>query len=132
MEVTVRKTITLNFLFIFFSLNFSICYAGLHGTTVHSRANCATFVESVTWNARESHWWRVKSLHSSSKYGQHMVDTQMAFTWRAAAYHVGESMDLHDLWTAEGYHFYMDNYGRQIYDAYTISTDCSAYDGWWG
>ena len=107
--------------------------AGLFGITAHSRANCLTFNESVTWNAQESHWWRVKSLHTSAKGAQHLVDTFMAYTWRAAAYHAGESnKDLHDPWTAQGYHFYLADNGKEIYDVYTMSTDCSAYDGWWG
>ena len=111
----------------------TISHAGLFGNTAHSRANCLTFNESVTWNAQESHWWRVKSLHTSAKGAQHLIDTFMAYTWRAAAYHVGESnKDLHDPWTAQGYHFYLADNGKEIYDAYTISTDCSAYDGWWG
>lgn len=108
-------------------------HAGLFGTTSHSRANCVTFNESVTWNAKESHWWRVKSLHTSEKGANHIVDTFMANTWRAAAYHSGESnRDLHDPWMAQGYHFYLANNGKEIYDSYTSSTDCSAYDGWWG
>lgn len=108
-------------------------FAGFFGTTAHSRANCLTFVESVTWNALESHWWRVKSLHTSAKGANHLVDTFMAYTWRAAAYHAGESnKDLHDPWVSQGYHFYMGNNGKEVYDAYTYATDCSAYDGWWG
>lgn len=111
----------------------SFSYAGFFGNTAHSRANCLTFNESVTWNAQEHHWWRVKSLHTAERGQQHLVDTLMAYTWRAAAYHAGESKDLHNPWTAEGYHFYMDEQtGKVIYDVYTISTDCSAYDGWWG
>ena len=106
--------------------------AGFFSTTSHSRANCVTFNESVTWNGTEHHWWRVQSLHTSEKGERHMVDTQMAYTWRAAAFHAGEAnKDLHNAWTSEGYHFYLDNRGRQIYDSYTVSRDCSAYDGWW-
>ena len=56
--------------------------AGFFSTTSHSRANCVTFNESVTWNGTEHHWWRVQSLHTSEKGERHMVDTQMAYTWR--------------------------------------------------
>ena len=109
----------------------STSHAGFFSNTAHSRANCATFVESVTWNGQESHWWRVKSLHTSAQGAQHMIDTFMAYTWRAAAFHSGESLRENNPWTSQGYHFYMDDNGREIYDVYTMATDCSAYDGWW-
>ncbi len=119
-------------LVLIFNITMNTCYAGFFGNTAHSRANCLTFNESVTWNARESHWWRVKSLHTSAKGERHIVDTLMAYTWRAAAFHHGEAnRDPKDSWIAQGYHFYMDDKGREIYDVYTYSKDCSAYDGWW-
>ena len=127
-----KRRVTGSVLSLLLDLICTTSHAGFFSTTAHSRANCLTFNESVTWNARESHWWRVKSLHTSAKGANHLVDTFMAYTQRAAAYHVGESnKDLHDPWMAQGYHFYLDGQGREIYDAYTSSTDCSAYDGWW-
>lgn len=65
--------------------------SGFFSTTSHSRANCLTFNESVTWNWTEQHWWRVQSLHTSARGERHMVDTQMAYTRRAAAFHAGEA-----------------------------------------
>lgn len=60
-----------------------------------------------------------------------MIDTSMAYTWRAAAYHKGESLRSDSPWIAQGYHFYMNNNGKEIYDTYTYAEDCNAYDGWW-
>lgn len=106
--------------------------AGVFGTTSHSRANCATFNESVTWNKNESHWWRVKSLHQSERGEAHLVDTGMAYTWRAAAFHAGEALgERTGQWYVQGYHFYLNN-GREIYDSYTSADGCNQYDGWWG
>ena len=109
----------------------NISYAGFVSTTAHSRANCATFVESVTWNGKEHHWWRVRSLHTSAKGAQHLVDTSMIYSWRAAAFHAGESLRSDNPWLSQGYHFYADNNGREIFDVYTVADDCRAYDGWW-
>ena len=107
-------------------------HAGVFGVTAHSRANCFTFNESVTWYKDHYYWWRVKSLHQSDKGISHMVDTGMAYTWRAAAFHSGEALgERTGQWFVQGFHFYMNN-GREIYDVYTSSSDCSAYDGWWG
>lgn len=106
-------------------------YAGFAANTAHSRANCFGFNESITWHYLEPHWWQVVSIHSRNA-GSHSMDTGMNYTWRAAALHVGEITQLHDIWKVQGYHFYKDcSTCNKIYDVYTEAIDCSIYDGWW-
>lgn len=114
------------------SISFS-SYAGFWYNTAHSRANCMGFNESVTWNALEWHYWRVQSIHFHNYFNiSHMIDTFMNFTWRAAAYHMGEwEGERADNWHVQGYHYYQDPDGRQIYDNFTDAYDCRQYDGWW-
>ena len=107
-------------------------YAGWNGNTAHSRANCVGFNESVTWNWQEYHWWEVRSVHMPTA-GQrgvpHSVTDWMKYTWRSAAFDNADNFQ--GFWMSQGYHFFMDDYGRKIYDAYTEATDCKQYDGWW-
>ncbi len=107
-------------------------HSGFVSNTAHSRANCYGFNESITWNWTAYHWWRVKSLHLNKNGTSHLIDTLMAYTWRSAAFHMKEwEGPNRDNWRVQGYHFYMDNYGREVYDVYTDAKDCAIYDGWW-
>ena len=110
----------------------SIVHAGWNGNTAHSRANCLSFNESVTWNWEAYHWWEVRSVHypTAGRTGvEHSVTYWMDYTWRAAAYDNTDAFQ--GFWFVQGYHFYLDDYGRKIYDAYTEANDCREYDGWW-
>jgi hypothetical protein len=116
-------------------MSFSIAiHAGVWGPTAHSRANCAGFNESITWQLGHSYWWRVISLHYASigdTLPHHSLDTGKNFTWRAAAYHAKEAYSSRgDKWFVAGYHFIYLN-GRETLDTTTLATDCSIYDGWW-
>lgn len=115
-----------------FASSFSCGHAGWYANTAHSRGNCFGFNESITWNWSEYHWWRVKSLHSYGSDASHMLDTYMGYTWRAAAFDMMvDKMPHYTEWFIQGYHFYMQADGKVIYDVYTQSNNCSAYDGWW-
>jgi hypothetical protein len=106
-------------------------FAGWNGNTAHSRGNCLSFNESVTWNWQAYHNWEVRSIHfpTAGKGIAHSVTDWMKYTWRSAAF---DNRDMFQgFWKVQGYHFYMDSYGQKIYDAYTESVDCSMYDGWW-
>lgn len=107
-------------------------HAGWNGNTAHSRANCLSFNESVTWNWQEYHWWEVRSVHmptAGHRGVPHSVTDWMKYTWRSAAF--DNTDNFQGFWQSQGYHFFMDDYGRKIYDAYTEATDCREYDGWW-
>lgn len=130
-----RKLIFIWMSYLFLSLiMIAHAHAGWYASTAHSRANCYGFNESITWNWTEYHWWKVISLHfrvHGSGF-DHKTDAWMAYTWRAAAFHMGEwEGDKANNWRVQGYHFYMRNDGVVIYDAYTQSVDCNMYDGWW-
>lgn len=124
-----------NIMFFLTGLMVTSSYAGFYGNTAHSRGNCLAFNESITWNWSEYHWWSVRSMHfrvHGEGIGDHQVFFPMAHTWRAAAYHFPEAAGpMADNWWVQGYHYYMDYDGSVVYDAYTQSKDCSAYDGWW-
>lgn len=126
-----QKRIILSMILYSASLNL---HAGFWGTTAHSRANCFGFNESITWNGHNSFWWRVESVHFDNKGGgrDHSINTGMNYTWRAAAYHMGEwEGKTADNWHVQGYHFYRNDNGREVYDTFTDSFDCNQYDGWW-
>lgn len=108
-------------------------WAGFSATTCHSRANCATFNESITWNYLEAHWWQVISTHTPRHGAPHVMDTGMHYTRRAAAVHVGEATDVkNNPWKVQGMHFYQAcSTCKKVYDYYTESVDCSGYNGWW-
>ena len=111
--------------------------AGVWNTTAHSRANCASINESITWNGHKSFTWEVVSVHwyktGTRNETSHSIDTGMNYTWRAAAMHIGEAArDPTTDWRVQGYHFYLNNNGIKIYDVYTEAVDCNIYDGWWG
>lgn len=109
-------------------------YAGIIAPTAHSRANCAGFNESITWQLGHSYWWRVESHHYFSigdSRPHHILNTGTNLTWRAAAYHPTEAYSSRgDHWYVAGYHFYYPN-GREVLDVTTMAVDCSIYDGWW-
>ena len=108
--------------------------AGVTSPTAHSRANCAGFNESITWQLGHSYWWRVESHHYAKKgdtVPRHIINTGKNFTWRAAAYHTNEGYSTRgDQWYVLGYHFYYPN-GSEVLDAITQASDCNIYDGWW-
>lgn len=112
--------------------------AGFWGNTAHSRANCAGFNESVTWNAHASHYWRVESHHYNNpepKPPVHILNSGMNLTWRAYAGHITEAYSTRgDNWRVAGYHFFMPNdtpNERERIDVITNAADCDIYDGWW-
>ena len=108
--------------------------AGVVAPTAHSRANCAGFNESITWQLGYSYWWRVESHHFLSigdARPHHILNTGKNLTWRAAAYHATEGYSSRgDHWYVAGYHFFYPN-GREVLDTTTMAIDCSIYDGWW-
>lgn len=105
--------------------------AGINATTVHSRANCFGFNESITWWLGNAYNWKVVSIHDShdSRLGYHVIDTGYQVTWRQAAYHP------HEAWakwgyTVSGFHF-LAGWGGGRYFADTFADDCGLENGWW-
>lgn len=111
-----------------------MAHSGVIAPTAHSRANCAGFNESVTWQYNHSFWWRVESHHFLSLGDirpHHILNTGTNLTWRAAAYHATEAYSSRgDHWYVSGYHFFYPS-GREMLDVITMATDCNIYDGWW-
>lgn len=70
----------------------SVTYAGFDAFTMHSRANCAGFNESVSW-----HWkhrtnlitWTIHT-HSQAPFPCEFNSGGWSNTWRAAALHYAE------------------------------------------
>lgn len=114
-------------------------HAGFWGNTAHSRANCAGFNESITWNALASHYWEVHSHHYVSvgdSHPAHVLMDKLRYTWRSAAYHAMEAYSSRgDKWYVYGVHWWVpgDNPQKQKMriDVTTMGTDCSGYNGWW-
>lgn len=106
-------------------------HAGLNATTAHSRANCGTINESITWFFNHNYNWRVISWHDNNRGDVHVFDTGKQYTWRCAAVHWVEAVPGNRSWKVTGQHFWFTDQGRQIYDTTTEVTDCSIYNGWW-
>ena len=120
----------MKFIYLTSFLLFSIAAnAGIAEFTMHSRANCVGFNESISWHLGHSYWLRTESVHMKGGKVQHIVGTKKELTWRSAAYHVGdESLSG---WTVQGIHYGYTTDHKQILWAITSVTDCSIYDGWW-
>lgn len=122
-----RKILTIFLLTVLTSSGIST--AGVMTLTHHSRANCASFNESVSWHLRHSYWLWVVSRHRYPNKYDHQLVVDWAITWRAAAYHTNEG---YGGWTVEGHHWMRDSEASLPYQvAQEFVADCSIYDGWW-
>jgi hypothetical protein len=106
-------------------------YAGFAGFTMHSRANCAGFNESISWHFGHSYNLITYSKHTSPKasYGCYFNSGGWNKTWRSAACHFAEG---YGGWHVIGYHYTRDDNGwnEQLLKI-TEADDCNIYDGWW-
>jgi len=111
--------------------------AGVALLSCSSIVNAGFNNESITWNARHSYFWRVVSFHhynyNRPNDGYHKIDTGMSETWRQAAVHWNEAPPgaTNSTYLVVGFHYYLDNDGRERLDCITDARDCSIYDGWW-
>lgn len=107
-------------------------FAGLHGLTIHSRANCGGFNESISWHATGKYWLETISLHASPNPSlSHKYSSNKAFTWRSASCHFAEAWAGNG-WLVYGQHWISSNGRNWEILGYTEAQDCSLYDGWWG
>jgi hypothetical protein len=105
-------------------------YAGLHGLTHHSRANCIGFNESISWHAGNAYWMWVVSRHRHVNGADHQLVADWSYTWRSAAYHTNEGKGG---WSVEGHHWMKESEAGMPYQVAEENVDdCSIYDGWWG
>ena len=106
-------------------------YAGLHGLTAHSRANCGNN-ESITWQANGNFYSRIISYHNYDHEQKCFIDTGKVFTWRNAAVHWGEAPNIiNGKWAVFAYHILYSTNGMPYTWTVTDVNDCSIYDGWW-
>lgn len=111
----------------------SKAYAGAAGFTIHSRANCFGFNESISWDATA--YWRLitQSDHYYEGKRQHLIKTHDQTTKRSAACHPTESYDMiTNPWVVWGIHwrFYYKDMGFHFEGGENVN-NCSLYDGWW-
>lgn len=136
MKITLKKSLFFKlinqFIIVFSSLILiTNTYAGLHGLTAHSRANCVNN-ESITWHAGNSYWMRVISFHNYNHVQQHVLDTFRIYTWRGADVCWGEApKGRGDPWDVYAYHLLYDGWGKEYVYQISSVNDCSIYDGWW-
>jgi hypothetical protein len=115
----------------------SYAYAGLNKLTFHSRANCLSFNETVSWDATRK-WYLytyAEHRHLNSKTNSwdevHEVYDGPSITWRSAAYHFNEG---YGGWFVSGMHYFGeedDQFELRIDIKNSGTEDCSIYDGWW-
>ena len=107
----------------------STANAGVNALTIHSRANCLGFNESITWHKGHLYQLETYSEHYlDGSFPAHTVEAPLALTWRSAAMHIGEGFI--NQWSVRGRHFM--NYNHQsIWLGLTTATGCNPYDGWW-
>lgn len=121
------KGITITFLlFILILVNAN---AAMNGLSIHSRANCGGFNESITWDAR---WYRTYATTSDHFYnGKFIHEIQLPWqdTWRSAAFHVNEG---YNGWQVIGTHWMLDEKSKKpLFLGSTNTVNCDIYNGWW-
>lgn len=109
-------------------------HAGFQQFTMHSRANCGGFNESISWHYKHTYWLLTNSVHvnpSKSWSCNLWSDYAVTATWRSAAYHWAEGYLL-DKWEVYGTHYTSKDKGKSVIIlAQTKATDCNIYNGWW-
>lgn len=112
----------------------SVGHAGFHEFTMHSRANCGGFNESISWQFMRPYWLLTESYHFSPKF-KYSCDfgssPTIEMTWRSAACHYLEGYEGGG-WYVVGHHYNSGDNGKSTYlPGITDATDCKIYDGWW-
>lgn len=109
-------------------------YAGFHGLTIHSRANCLNN-ESITWDATAYHKVRMYATHTNLADGEHDFYSNWELTWRQAVIHWGEGNPFPDKdhkYIVHADHIIWDYITKEDHAlGETFTNDCSIYDGWW-
>ena len=112
----------------------SAANAGFQEFTMHSRANCGGFNESISWHFNHSYWLLTNSVHvkPNGNYSCNFwSNDRITLTWRSAACHFAEGY-LTDNWIVYGTHYTSNDGGKStVFMAKTYATDCSIYNGWW-
>lgn len=114
-------------------------YAGFNGLTIHSRANCLTINESISWDATKSHVLSVNTTHSKISYTRGILNYHSipeskngtwVTTWRNAVIHIPERPESGTYWLVHGDHKEKIN-GVEKNLGCTEASNCNIYDGWW-
>lgn len=105
-------------------------HSGFYAFTMHSRANCVGFNESVSWHFNHPNYLITWSQHSHADvpFQCNLNSDGWRKTWRAAAYHYAEG---YGGWYVLGNHWTMNDRGDPVKLAVTDAVDCNIYDGWW-
>lgn len=112
----------------------SQAFAGFAEFTMHSRANCAGFNESISWHFKHSYWLLTHTRHTNPD-APWICDFWSAddweITWRSAALHFAEGWNG-QRWYVVGNHWTTPDAGMtSILMSTTDAVDCNIYDGWW-
>lgn len=123
-------------------------YAGFDGLTAHSRANCLSMNESISWDATRNWDLRVESIHLLHKINgpikpnqgdriqRHVMVTgnkldSHNMTWREAQFHFNDPMpNLRYFWEVYGTHYRVEGRKLVVFEQ-TNAVNCNMYDGWW-
>lgn len=105
-------------------------HAGFKSLTWHSRANCITINESITWEFGKNQWLKTVGYHYYKNAAKANCDISdgWQYTWRSASIHWTEG---HGGWQVCGDHYTKNEKGDPVYIAQTCAKDCNLYDGWW-
>lgn len=110
----------------------TVAYAGIKELTWHSRANCLSINESITWHHGHSYILNTDSYHyygtMDANQPKHIMKTGWVNTWRSADVHWTEGTGG---WIVSGDHYILDKNRQPQLLGSTIVKDCSIYDGWW-
>ncbi|MBA2711612.1 MAG: hypothetical protein H0U57_13615 [Tatlockia sp.] len=95
------------------SLISASAHAGFYGFTMHSRANCNRFNESVSWEFNNPHDLQTFSQHESPNFNWRCdLVSGWNKTWRSAVYHFAEGYSSRDdNWHVEGQHWGVKSLG---------------------
>ncbi len=109
-------------------LSINCCNAAFNGLTIHSRANCLSLNETISWDW--THYWMLNTMavHYNNGVLQHQYATGWQYTWRSAAVCWGEGRGG---WTVVGAHYIAYKAGDMIPLGGSNATGCNPYNGWW-
>lgn len=108
-------------------------HAAINGFSVHSRANCLGFNESISWDA--THIWLLATTSYHENNDDHRKSHEMRddarWTKWSNAFHSNESYNPRGPYMVTGNHWrhYTDNTFHK--EGWERVSNCSIYNGWW-
>lgn len=111
------------------ALSMTPSYAGFTAFTMHSRANCGGFNESISWHWNNPRYLMTFSQHYDNGRLNCDLSDHWRLTWRSDAFHFAEGYN--GAWFVQGQHWGLNRNSDPVKLTDSQAVDCRFYDGWW-